>query len=456
MNNPEHIAIRQRQFFREGKPKELSYRLEQLAKLKQVLKRYEGEIIDAIHRDFQKPAFESYATEIGFLYLEIDHIRQNLKKWVRPRRVWGSILNFPSRNFIHSQPYGVSLVIGAWNYPLQLSLSPVLGSMAAGNCTIIKPSEISRNTSRVLSEIINENFDTGYLKVIEGGAETAQALLGQPLDYIFFTGSAKVGKIIMEAAAKQLTPVTLELGGKSPAIIDETADVEIAARRTAWGKFLNAGQTCVAPDYVYVHHDIRNTFLEQLKKEINRFFGSDPQKSSDFARIINRDHFERLCRLLENGTPVKGGRTDPDELYIEPTVIRDIGWDDPVMQEEIFGPILPILEFNDINFVIEQIRQRSAPLALYLFSNDRKVHKQIIEEVEFGGGCINDTVAHLGNPNLPFGGLGQSGMGNYHGKSGFDTFSHRKSIMKKTTWFENPFRYPPYKDKLKWLKKIVK
>jgi len=455
MSDPKKVIAKQQEFFREGMSKELPFRLEQLAKLKRVLKEHEEELIDAIYRDFKKPPFESYATEVGLLYSEIDHIRRNLKKWARPKKVRGSILNFPSRNRIHQHPYGVSLVIGAWNYPLQLSLAPVLGSIAAGNCTVIKPSEISQNASRVLAEIINSNFDEGYLKVVEGGADTTQALLDQPLDYIFFTGSTRVGKIIMEAAAKQLTPVTLELGGKSPAIIDETADIQTAARRTAWGKFLNAGQTCVAPDYLYVHRNISKEFTEQLIAEIEQFFNSDPKQSPDFARIINDGHFERLSQFLNNGTLVYGGETDSESLYIEPTVLKDISWEDPVMQEEIFGPILPVLEFDDINLVINEIRKRPSPLALYLFSNSRKMQKKIIHEIPFGGGCINDVVAHLGNHNLPFGGVGQSGLGSYHGKSSFDVFSHQKSIMKKTTWFDNPLRYPPYKGKLKWLKKII-
>lgn len=455
MSDPQKVIAKQQEFFRKGISKELSFRLEQLAKLKRVLKEHEEELIDALYRDFKKPPFESYATEVGLLYSEIDHIRRNLKKWARPKRVRGSILNFPSRNHIHQQPYGVTLVIGAWNYPLQLSLSPVLGSIAAGNCTVIKPSEISRNTSRILAEIINPNFEEGYLKVVEGGADTTQALLDQPLDYIFFTGSTRVGKIIMEAAARQLTPVTLEMGGKSPAIIDETADIKTAARRTAWGKFLNAGQTCVAPDYLYVHRNISKDFTRELISEIEQFFNSDPKQSPDFARIINGGHFERLSQFLNDGTLAYGGETDAENLYIEPTVLSGISWEDPVMQEEIFGPILPLLEFDDINLVINEIRKRPSPLALYLFSDSRKIQEKIIEEIPFGGGCINDVVAHLGNHNLPFGGVGQSGIGNYHGKSSFEVFSHQKSIMKKTTWFDIPLRYPPYKGKLKWLKKII-
>lgn len=456
MTSPNKIIETQHRFFQEGNTRPLSFRLEQLGRLKKVLKEHEDAFLDAIYRDFRKPPFESFATEVGLLYSEIDHCRRNLKKWMRPQRVWGSLINFPSRSYIHSQPYGVSLVIGAWNYPLQLSLSPVLGSMAAGNCTVIKPSEISGHTSQLLAQVINENFNDGYLKVVEGDADTTQALLDQPLDYIFFTGSTRVGKIIMRAAAEQLTPVTLELGGKSPAIIGENADIKVAARRTAWGKYLNAGQTCVAPDYVYVHRKVKEEFQNLLVEEIRRLYSANPKESSDYARIIHSGHFKRLIEFLDNGNTLTGGKadTDAEELYIAPTVLNNISWDDPIMQEEIFGPILPILEFDDIDSIIEEIRNRPTPLALYLFSNSRKSQQKVINAIPFGGGCINDVVAHLGNHNLPFGGQGNSGIGNYHGKASFDTFSHKKSIMKKPTWFDIPLRYPPYKGKLKWLKKF--
>ncbi|MGK7369784.1 MAG: aldehyde dehydrogenase family protein, partial [Candidatus Halalkalibacterium sp. M3_1C_030] len=359
------------------------------------------------------------------------------------------------RSYIYRQPYGVSLVIGAWNYPLLLSLSPALGSMAAGNCTIIKPSEISSHTSALLAEVINSNFDPGYLKVIEGAAETTQQLLDEPLDYIFFTGSTRVGKIIMKEAAKQLTPVTLELGGKSPAIVHSDADVKTAAKRIAWGKFLNAGQTCVAPDFVYVHENLKQSLLKHLIEEITDFYGSDPRKSSDFARIINDKHYNRLKSYLDNGSIVAGGRTSEQDLYISPTILDNICWDDKVMQEEIFGPILPVMAYDDLTVAIDILKSKPTPLSLYLFTDSKDVEEKVIKELPFGGGCINDTIAHLGNLNLPFGGLGQSGFGNYHGKSSFDIFTHKKSIMKKPTWLENPMRYAPYSGKLKWLKKFI-
>lgn len=454
MNNISDLVNKQHTFFRKNITKDLPFRIEQLKKLKSVLKEHEDGFLETLKKDFQKPPLESYGTEIGFLYSEIDHILKHLKEWAKPERVWGSFINFPSRNYIYPQPYGVSLVIGAWNYPLLLSLSPALGAISAGNCTIIKPSEISAHTSSLLAEIINANFDEGYLRVVEGGAETTQEILNEPLDYIFFTGSIRVGKIIMKEAAKQLTPLTLELGGKSPAIVHSDADVSIAARRIVWGKFLNAGQTCVAPDYVYVHRDLKDSLIKNISNEITDFYGANPQESNDYARIINRKHYKRLKGYLENVSIVSGGETNEQDLYIAPTIIENVSWDDKVMQEEIFGPILPILAYEDLDDTLNVIREKATPLSLYLFTSSDKIQKEIINSIPFGGGCINDTIAHLGNHNLPFGGLGQSGFGNYHGKNSFEIFSHKKSIMKKPTWLDNPMRYAPYSGKLKWLKKI--
>lgn len=455
MSSVKELVADQHAFFNRDKTKEVAFRINRLNKLKAILKERERDFIEAVKEDFQKPPLESYGTEIGFLYSEIDHTLKHIKKWAKPERVWGSFINFPSRSYIYRQPYGVSLVIGAWNYPLLLSLSPALGSMAAGNCTIIKPSEISSHTSALLADVINSNFDPGYLKVIEGAAEISQQLLDEPLDYIFFTGSTRVGKIIMKEAAKQLTPVTLELGGKSPAIVHSDADVKTAAKRIAWGKLLNAGQTCVAPDYVYVHEDLKKSLLKHLIEEITGFYGSDPRKSSDFARIINEKHYNRLKGYLDNGSIVAGGQTSEEDLYISPTILDNISWDDKVMQEEIFGPILPVMAYDDLPVLIDILKSKPTPLSLYLFTDSKDVEEKVIKELPFGGGCINDTIAHLGNLNLPFGGLGQSGFGNYHGKSSFDIFTHKKSIMKKPTWLENPMRYAPYSGKLKWLKKFI-
>lgn len=454
MSSITDIVNNQHDFFEQNSTRDLSYRIKQLKKLKSVLKEHEEQFRDALKEDFQKPELETFVTEIGILYSEIDHILKHIKDWAKPERVWGSLINFPSRSYIYRQPYGVALVIGAWNYPLLLSLSPALGAIAAGNCTIIKPSEISEHTSALLADIINANFDEGFLTVIEGAAETTQQLLKEPLDYIFFTGSTRVGKIIMQEAANRLTPVTLELGGKSPAIVHSDADVPVAAKRIAWGKFINAGQTCVAPDYIYVHEDIKESLLQALTEEIRNFYGDDPKSSPDYARIINEKHFNRLKSYLEDGTIVTGGQTDEEENYIAPTVLNDIGWEDKIMQEEIFGPILPVMTYRELSEAITAIRNKPTPLSLYIFAGDEQVQEKIITHLPFGGGCINDTIAHLGNLNLPFGGLGQSGFGNYHGKNSFEVFSHKKSIMEKPIWPDNPMRYAPYSGKLKWLKKI--
>src|SRR5699024_6270579 len=428
----------QRHFFESGKSRNADFRIDQLKKLKHLLQQNEDAFFEALQTDFKKPAFETYATELLILYQEIDLLTKNIKQWSEPKKVSGSMLNFPSRNYIHSQPYGISLVIGAWNYPIQLTLNPVLGSMAAGNCTIVKPSELAPATAELLDQTINAHFDSGYLQVVQGDAETTQQLLDQPLDYIFFTGSTRVGKIIMKAAAEQLTPVTLELGGKSPAIVDRSADLKTAARRIGWGKFINAGQTCVSPDYVYIHRSQQDTFCELIEQQISEFYGSDPKNNPDYARILNRNHFNRLKQMIDPKKTIAGGQTDADELYIAPTAMKDISWQDDVMQEEIFGPILPILTYQKIEEAIRAVQNHPKPLAFYLFTSDDKVEQEVIETVPFGGGCINDTVAHLANMELPFGGIGQSGIGNYHGKASFDLFSHQKSVMHKGTWLDIP------------------
>jgi len=452
----DNIIEKQHNFFREGQSRDVDFRKKQLRKLKNIFQQHEQEIFDALHADFKKPVFETYETELLLIYQEIDHFIKHLSGWAKPQKVSDSIINFPSKNYIHSQPYGVSLIIGAWNYPIQLTIAPLLGSIAAGNCSILKPSELAPNSSSLLAGLINPNFDAGYLHVVEGDAEVTQSLLSQPLDHIFFTGSTRVGKIIMKAAAEQLTPVTLELGGKSPTIIDQTADLPLAAKRIAWGKFINAGQTCVSPDYVYLHESLKEQFCELMRQQINEFYGDDPSKSPDFARILNHKHFERLQKLIDPEKVRIGGQTNPDDRYIAPTVMTDISWDDAVMQEEIFGPLLPILTYDNLDEAVTTICSKPKPLALYLFSTDSSTQERIIREIPFGGGCINDTVTHLGNMDLPFGGVGQSGFGSYHGKQSFDTFSHQKSVMKKANWLDIPMRYPPYSGKLKWLKRFTK
>ena len=451
-----NLVNKQQQFFSDGTTRSVDFRKKKLRKLKSLLQKNEQEFFQALHADFQKPAFETFETELMMIYQEIDHLLSNISGWTSPKKVSGSWITFPSKNYIHSQPYGVSLIIGAWNYPLQLTINPALGSIAAGNCTILKPSEIASNTAGLLANIINNNFDAGFLHVVEGNAKVTQSLLHQPLDYIFFTGSKRVGKIVMKAAAEQLTPLTLELGGKSPAIVDRSADLQLAAKRIAWGKFINAGQTCVSPDYVYVHENDCDRFCELVHHYIKSFYGDDPSQSPDYARIINQKHFNRLVELIDSSKVRYGGRTITNERYIEPTVLADISWDNNIMQEEIFGPLLPVLSYRDMGDVISAVNANPRPLALYLFTTDKSLEQRIINNVPFGGGCINDTISHLANLDLPFGGIGQSGFGNYHGKASFDTFSQKKSIMKKGTWLDIPLRYPPYEDKFEWLKKITK
>lgn len=448
------IVSTQHQFFEKGKNRAISYRRKQLKKLKTVTKEHEQSFFDALYADFKKPVFETFGTELLLVYREIDHLLSNIASWSKPEKVSRSLINFPSRSYVQPQPYGVSLVIGTWNYPLQLILNPALGSMAAGNCTILKPSEIVPNTSELLAQVINNTFDPGYLRVVQGDADTTKTLLAQPLDYIFFTGSKRVGKSIMKAAAEQLTPLTLELGGKSPAIVDSTADLSTAARRITWGKFINAGQTCVSPDYVYIHHSQKSKFIDLVDQNIQQFYGENPRHSDDYARIINSQHFDRLQEFLEPDKIVIGGNSNSEDLYLEPTVLSDISWRHKIMQEEIFGPILPVLTFEDIDEVISKVNEKPSPLSLYVFTTDSTVEQRVTNEIQFGGGCVNDTMTHLGNLNLPFGGIGQSGFGSYHGKASFDTFSQQKSIMKKANWLDIPLRYPPYKSKFKWLKKL--
>lgn len=448
------ILQKQETYFRSGKTKDVSFRINRLKRLKEALEVNEKAVYEALEKDFKKPPFETYVSEIGIVLNEISFTIKHLPSWAKPEKVKTPITNFPSRSYIYSEPYGVVLIIGAWNYPLQLTLNPLVGALAAGNCAVLKPSEISSHTSHIIAKIIGENFEEEYITVVEGGVEINKALLNENFDYIFFTGSVQVGKIVMEAASKHLTPLTLELGGKSPAIVDEEADVDLAARRIVWGKFLNAGQTCVAPDYVMVHKRVKSDLLNHLDKYIHKSYGKDPSQSPDFPRIINERHFERLSGYLDNGTIITGGQTKEEEKYIAPTIIDNITWDDPLMQEEIFGPLLPVVEFENLDEVIETVNQHPKPLSLYFFSQNKKKQEMIIKEIRFGGGCINDTVAHFINHYLPFGGIGDSGLGSYHGKASFDTFSHKKGMLKKSTWLDIPLRYPPYGGKLKWIKKV--
>jgi aldehyde dehydrogenase (NAD+) len=446
----------QRSFFSAGKTKDIEFRLEQLTKLKKAVKDREPQIIEALKQDLNKSELESYATEIGILYEEINLMMKHLQTWAKPVKVKTPLTHAGASSYVYAEPYGVVLIIAPWNYPFQLQLSPLVGAMGAGNCAVLKPSELTPSVSSLLSELVQSTFDEGYITVVEGGVETSQALLEEKFDYIFFTGSVPVGRIIMQAAAKHLTPVTLELGGKSPAIVDKDANLELAAKRIAWGKFTNAGQTCVAPDYLLIHSDVKERFVGLFQQYVTEFYGENPLTSEHYSHIVSDRHFQRLANFLHDGKAIVGGEYNRENLVISPTLLDGVTWDSPIMEDEIFGPILPMMEFADIDDIIQHVQRFPNPLALYYFSESVPMQEKILHSLSFGGGCINDTIMHLANPHLPFGGVGNSGMGNYHGKSSFDVFSHRKSVLKQTTKMDLPFRYPSFKHGLTLLKKIFK
>jgi aldehyde dehydrogenase (NAD+) len=408
-----------------------------------------------LNADFKKSKFETFATEIGILYEEISCMLKNIKKWATPQLVSDTIANFPSKNYIYPDPYGVCLVIGAWNYPLQLTLAPIIGAMAAGNTCIIKPPRAALNTYHIIQKIIAETFNEEYIAVLDEHSDNTE-MLTYRYDYIFFTGGVEIGKTIARAAAEFLTPTTLELGGKSPCVVDKNADIEVAARRVAWGKFLNGGQTCVAPDYLLLHEDVKEKFYKYFTKSVKDFYGNNPQDSADYPRIINDRHFDRLAALLKDGNIIVGGQTDHDTRYIAPTMIEIDSLEHPLMNDEIFGPILPVLLINDMDEAISIIKQFEKPLAFYLFSNNYNTQQKFLNTIQFGGGCINDTVSHFVNDGLPFGGVGNSGVGAYHGKFSFDTFTHFKGVCNKVTWPDVPLRYPPYNGKLMLVKQVMK
>jgi aldehyde dehydrogenase (NAD+) len=453
------ILAKQRDFFATGATRDVPFRIQQLRLLSQVIKQNENQLFQALKADLNKPEFEAYASEIVMVLNEIDYALKHIKSWAKPQKVATGLLQFRASNYIYTEPLGVVLIISTWNYPFLLTLSPLVNAIAAGNCAIIKPSEIAPNTSQVIAKIITAQFHPGFISVIEGGIEINQALLAEKFDHIFFTGSTNVGKIVLEAAAKHLTPVTLELGGKSPCLVDRECDLNLAAKSIVWGKFLNAGQTCVAPDYLLVPKSIKLELIKLISNVVQEFYGADPQLSPDYARIINDKQFARLAELLDEcrtgSEIVIGGQIDPAQRYIAPTVIDRVSPQSKIMSDEIFGPILPILEYEDLSDAIAFIQSRPKPLALYFFSTNRNHQARVIREISFGGGCINDTISHIIYPALPFGGVGDSGMGSYHGKAGFETFSHRKSIMLKSPFPDIPLRYPPYKDKLNFLKWVV-
>lgn len=426
-----------------------------LKKLLKSIQKNEAQIIEALYKDFKKPAFETVITETSYVVSDLKHTLSNLSSWSKPKRVWPSLLNVPSSDYIYSEPYGRVLIIAPWNYPFQLAMCPLIAAIAAGNTVVLKPSELTFQTSQIITKIVEEVFDVKEVVVVHGGAEFTQSLLEKRWDYIFFTGSVPVGKIVAQAAAKNLTPVTLELGGKNPCIIDENADLEVAAKRIVWGKFVNAGQTCIAPDYLLVQAKEKYNFVELLKKEINIAYGENPEESVDFARIINAKNWKRLSSMIEPAKVIFGGLTNESKNYISPTLLDEPSLTSEVMKDEIFGPILPIISYHDENDLKKIISTYEKPLALYVFSNDKNFAERMITNFSFGGGCVNDCMIHFANKRLPFGGVGFSGLGAYHGKLGFDTFSHQKAMVKKPNWGDNKLRYAPYKNKLKYIKKIL-
>ena len=452
--NYQDILEKQRIFFNSQKTKNIKFRKMYLEKLREVILKNEELMYDAIYADFGKSKFDTNLTEISFVLKDIEYYLKNLNSLSRPKKARTNIANQFGSSKIYSDPLGCTLVIGAWNYPYQLSLSPMIAAIAAGNTCILKPSEIAENTMKMMSKLINENFPAEYVHVIEGGVEETTEILKLKFDKIFFTGSTNVGKIVYEAAAKNLTPVTLELGGKSPVIVSASADFEVAAKRIIWGKFLNGGQTCVAPDYILVDEKVKDSFLDALKSYIEKF--NYQPDSKEYTRIINDKNFDRLVKLIDPEKVYYGGNFDKEIRYIEPTILTNISWNDAVMQEEIFGPILPVLTFQNFNEALSQINDHEKPLSAYLFTDNSEEKESFVSKISFGGGCINDVVMHLSNDYLPFGGVGNSGIGNYHGKFGFETFSHQKSILDRATWGEPDFKYPPYTDKkLNWIKKLM-
>jgi aldehyde dehydrogenase (NAD+) len=456
--NIEHlntILDGQRAFFKTGATRDISFRKNALNKLKKMIIQNEKRLMEALYLDQHKAPFESYASEIGLVLSEIDLHLKHMNAWSRTKRVPTPLVLFPSKSYIRQEPFGVALIMAPFNYPLGLLLSPLVGAISAGNCVVLKPAHYSLHTSELLSELFTDTFSENYISIFTGGREVNTALLAERYDYIFFTGGPVLGKVVAESAAGNFTPFTLELGGKSPCIIDESADLARAARRITWGKFLNFGQTCVAPDHVYVHHSVKDKFIDLMRKEIERQFGKDPKKSPDLGRLINNKAYDRVSSYLSGAKILIGGETDKYEKYIAPTLIDNPDRQAPVMQEEIFGPILPVIDYDDINKIMDEISSKEKPLALYYFTSRKKVTRRLLDKVDSGGVCINDVVIHFGNKKLPFGGVGNSGMGVYHGRYSFETFSRKRSVVKSPTGFDIPIKFAPYKKKLGILKKFL-
>ncbi|WP_372869084.1 aldehyde dehydrogenase [Planomicrobium okeanokoites] len=457
-NDVERMIGEQRNFFYTGATRSADFRKAQLENLKQAVLANEEIITQALEHDLGKGEFEAYATEIGFVLDSIGYMQKNLDEWMEPEKVKTPLHLQPSKSFVIREPYGSVLIIGPFNYPFQLVMEPLIGSIIGGNCSIVKPSETTPHVARAIRIVLEEAFPSYYVRVVEGEREEVTNLIHASFDYIFFTGSVKVGKVVMKAASERLTPITLELGGKSPAIVDQTADIDLAAKRIAWGKLMNTGQTCVAPDYVCVHESVKDEFIKKLTKAISVFYGKNAQASPDYGRIVSTSHFDRLAELIEaeSGNIIYGGKTDRSNRYIEPTVLDNISWNSPAMEDEIFGPILPIITYQDLPLLLRQIRQLPKPLSAYMFSENERAINFFLEELPFGGGCINDTVSHVGSAYLPFGGVGPSGMNSYHGKTSFENFTHAKSILKKSTKISTNVLFPPYKNKAKYIRGVLK
>jgi len=445
IQNIDEVLSKQKDFFINGNTLPLKNRLNALKKLKNTILKYEKEILNALFSDLGKSEYESYMCEVGLTLSEISYMLKNLKKFAKPEKVKTPLAQFNAKSYKLACPYGNVLIMSPWNYPFLLSITPLIDAISAGNTAIVKPSAYSPATSSIIEKIISESFSEEYIAVLTGGRQENSALLEKKFDLIFFTGSQNVGKLVLNKAAQYLTPVILELGGKSPCIVDETAKIELSAKRIVFGKFLNCGQTCVAPDYILCHNSIKEKLIEQIKAQIKLQYGENPLQNSLYGKIINQKHFDRLCGLIDTNKVVIGGKSNHDTLKIEPTIIDNATWQDDIMKEEIFGPILPILTFEKIEEIYQLLANKEKPLALYLFSQNKENIKNITTKCSFGGGCINDTIIHLATSEMGFGGVGESGMGSYHGKDGFNAFSHKKSIVNKKLWIDLPMRYQPYK-----------
>ncbi len=436
------MVQRQRAFFETGRTRDVGFRMRELRRLRQAIARREGDLANALRADLGKSPLDAYTSEIGYVLGDADHALRRMRAWARPRRRRVPPIAWPGRGAVHPMPFGVALVIGPWNYPFQLLFSPVVSAIAAGNCVCVKPSEYAPHTSRAIADLVSSEFAPEFLSVVEGGAEAAEALLSERFDFIFFTGSPRVGRLVMAAAARHPTPVALELGGKCPCLVCEDAKVDLAARRILWGKCLNAGQTCVAPDHVLVHESVRERFLKALRAAHDRFFPDGPRTSDRYGRIVNLAHFDRLAKYLDDGPILFGGERDRESRYLAPTVMLEPARDAGVMREEIFGPVLPVLAYRDLDVELARLRRLPWPLALYLFSESRAMQDRVLAATASGGVCINDTISHILARELPFGGLGESGMGRCHGKAGFDCFTHARSVLRRGTRADPPFRYP--------------